>query len=70
MARVEAAGFDPYEKRMLSLTALEKLLGRRDFKNLLADLVIRQAGKPVLVPETDKRPEIVVSSIDFAEDDG
>ena len=65
-ARVEAAGFDPYEKKMLSLTALEKLLGRKDFKNLLADLVIRQAGKPALVPESDKRPEMDLASVDFA----
>ena len=67
-ARVSAAGFDPYEKRMLGVTALEKLLGRKDFKNLLADLVIRQAGKPALVPEGDKRPEMNLASVDFASD--
>lgn len=49
-ARVASAGFDPYEKKMLSLTALEKLMGKKHFKNLLADLVVRQPGKPVLVP--------------------
>lgn len=67
-ARVSAAGFDPYEKKMLGVTALEKLLGRKDFKNLLADLVIRQAGKPALVPESDKRPEMDLASVDFASD--
>ena len=67
-ARVEAAGFDPYEKKMLSLTALEKLLGRKDFKNLLADLVVRQAGKPALVPESDKRPEMDLASVDFKDE--
>lgn len=65
-ARVSAAGFDPYEKKMLGVTALEKLLGRKDFRNLLADLVVRQAGKPVLVPESDKRPEMDLASVDFA----
>ena len=65
-ARVSAAGFDPYEKKMLGVTALEKLLGRKDFRNLLADLVVRQAGKPVLVPESDKRPELDLASVDFA----
>ena len=64
-ARVSAAGFDPYEKKMLGVTALEKLLGRKDFRNLLADLVVRQAGKPVLVPESDKRPEMDLASVDF-----
>lgn len=65
-ARVSAAGYDPYEKKMMGVTALEKLLGRKDFKNLLSDLVIRKAGKPVLVPADDKRPEIDLASIDFA----
>ena len=57
-ARVSAAGYDPYEKKMLGVAGLEKLLGRKDFTNLLADLVVKQAGKPVLVPESDRRPEI------------
>ena len=65
-ARVSAAGFDPFEKRMLSLTALEKKMGRKDFANLLSDLVVRQAGKPVLVPESDKRPEMNPASVEFA----
>ena len=66
-ARVEAAGYDPYEKKMLGVTGLEKLLGRKDFKNLLADLVVRQGGKPVLVPADDKRPEMNLASVDFKE---
>lgn len=66
LARVEAAGFDPYEKRMLSLTALEKLLGKKDFSNLLADLVVRPEGKPTLVPVTDRRPEMNIAAADFA----
>ncbi len=44
-ARVVAAGFDPYEEKMLSLAALEKRLGRKDFRNLLSDLVVL---KPVV----------------------
>lgn len=66
-ARVEAAGIDPYEKKMLGLTALEKKLGRKDFQNLLADLVVRSQGKPVLVPVSDKRAEINTAKADFAE---
>ena len=64
-ARVEAAGVDPYEKRMMSLTSLEKKLGKKDFKNLLADLVVRPQGKPVLVPVSDKRAEYVAAGNDF-----
>ena len=65
-ARVEAAGIDPYEKKMLGLTALEKKLGKRDFQNLLADLVVRSQGKPVLVPVSDKRAEMNLASVEFA----
>ena len=64
-ARLSAAGLDPYEKKMLGVAALEKRLGRKDFKNLLADLVVRQEGKPVLVPESDKRPEYVPAGQEF-----
>ena len=65
--RLSAAGFDPYEKKMLGLTALEKKLGKKDFCNLLSDLVVRSPGKPVLVPVTDKRAEMNLASVDLAE---
>jgi len=68
-ARVEAAGIDPYEKKMLGLTALEKKLGKKDFQNLLADLVVRQAGKPVLVPASDRRSDYVSAKNDFNNDE-
>ena len=67
-ARVVAAGFDPYEEKMLSLTALEKKLGKKDFQNLLSDLVVRSEGKPILVPVSDKRAELNLASEDFAAD--
>ena len=67
-ARVEAAGIDPYEKKMLGLTALEKKLGKRDFQNLLADLVVRSQGKPVLVPVSDTRAEMNLASVEFADE--
>ena len=67
VARVEVAGFDPYEKKMLSLTAIEKLMGKKDFASLLSDLVVRKEGKPTLVPDTDPRPEFVPATTDFAQ---
>ena len=66
-ARVEVAGFDPYEKKMLALTAIEKLMGKKDFANLLSDLVVRTSGNPKLVPVSDKRPEIEDASKAFSE---
>lgn len=65
-ARLEAAGVDPYEKKMMGVAGVEKLLGRKEFQNLLADLVVRQAGKPALVPESDKRPEMINVAVEFA----
>ena len=64
-ARVTVAGFDPYEKKMLGLNALERLMGKRNFTNLLSDLVVRPRGKPILVPVTDRRAEISVAADDF-----
>lgn len=45
-------------RKLKGITAMEKTIGKSQFNNLLADLVVKPAGKPTLVPETDKRPEI------------
>lgn len=47
-----------YKKKLLGIGDMEKELGKADFNRYLSDLVIKPAGKPVLVPETDKRPEL------------
>ena len=64
-ARVKKAGKDPYEQKLLGVTALEKLLGKKAFADLLSDLVTRPEGKPTLVPTTDKRPELISATQDF-----
>ena len=64
-SRVEAAGRDPYERKLLGVAALEKLLGKKDFTRILGDLVTRPQGKPTLVPETDTRPELKSPQQDF-----
>jgi hypothetical protein len=56
-----------YERSLLGITAMEKALGKKQFETLLGDLIIKPAGKPVLVPENDKRPEI--GSVSSAKND-
>ena len=63
---VSETGHDPYEHKLLGITAMEKLLGRKQFATLLSNLVERPQGKPVLVPTSDKRPEMTNAKNDFA----
>ena len=65
---VSETGHDPYEHKLLGITAMEKLLGKKQFATLLSDLVERPQGKPVLVPASDKRPEMTNAKNDFAND--
>ena len=52
---VTTAGYDPYEKKLLGITAMTKQLGKKKFEELLSGYVTKPQGKPVLVPESDKR---------------
>ena len=60
-----AAGFDPYEKKLLGITAMTKQLGKKKFDELLSEFVVKPQGKPVLVPVTDKRTEFSTAKNDF-----
>ena len=53
---VIAAGYDPYEKSILGITAMSKLLGKKKFNELLGSLICKPQGKPTLVSRSDKRP--------------
>ena len=65
---VEAAGFNPYEKKLLGITAMQKLLGKSRFEELLAEFIEKPQGKPTLVRESDKRPAINTAKEDFMEE--
>ena len=54
---VSNAGYDPYEKKLLGITTMQKQLGKKKFDELLKGLVVKLQGKPVLAPATDTRPE-------------
>ena len=65
---VKDNGFDPYEKKLLGITAMTSLLGKKKFEKILGGLIAKPPGKPVLVPETDKRPAMNTASDDFKEE--
>lgn len=67
-AAVEGIGLDPYERKLLGVTAMQKLLGKTRFEELLAPYIEKPQGKPTLVPESDKRPAMNNAKTDFMEE--
>lgn len=67
VATVEDAGYEPYEKKVLGITAMTALLGKKKFEEILGELIFRPHGKPALVPESDKRPAVDTAFEDFKE---
>ena len=65
---VEGAGYDPYEKKLLGITAMQRQLGKKKFMELLEGYVEKPQGKPVLAPASDKRPEYNTAANDLMED--
>ena len=55
---VKDAGIDPYEHKILGITAMTKLLGKNKFEDLLGGFIEKPKGKPTLVPMSDKRPAL------------
>ena len=56
--KLKAAGWDEallYERKLYGITAMERIVGKKKLTEILGDLVVKPAGKPVLVPESDKR---------------
>lgn len=47
-----------YERKPITLTAVEKLLGKKDFETQLSEFIIKPPGKPTLAPDSDKRAAI------------
>lgn len=65
---VIAEGLNPYEKKVLGITAMTALLGKKRFKEILGNLIYKPPGKPVLVPESDPRPVWNNANDDFKEE--
>ena len=62
---VKATGKNPYEEKLLGLTDMQKLLGKRKFEELLGEYIYKPQGKPTLAPAEDKRPEFSSAETDF-----
>lgn len=68
---VKNAGYDPYEHKVLGITAMTRMLGKAKFENLLSSFIEKPTGKPALVLKSDKRPSIdkaVQAADDFKEE--
>jgi len=62
---VKDNGFNPYEQKLLGVTAMTSLLGKKRFEELLSGLIAKPPGKPTLVPLSDKRPTMSTAKDDF-----
>ena len=59
----ESAGYtDIFDRKLISLTQMEKLMGKKAFTDVLGGLIEKPPGKPTLVPISDKRPAIYTGS--------
>lgn len=66
---VKKAGFNPYEEKLLGITAMTAALGKKRFADIIekVGLTEKPQGKPALVPESDKRPPMHTAQEDFKE---
>lgn len=67
-AKVQSLGYPEaslYERKPITLTAVEKLLGKKEFADALGEFVHKPQGKPTLVEESYKREEFNQAKEDF-----
>lgn len=58
---LKASGIDEamlYERKPLTLAQCEKVIGKKEFGELVGDHIVKSPGKPTLVTENDKRDKI------------
>ena len=56
-----------YSRSLIGITDMEKLMGKKKFKEILGPLIDKPQGAPKLAPESDKRPAFNPAAADFAD---
>ena len=64
-AAIEAGYTDIYRKSMITLTAMEKLMGKTGFNQIVGKYITRVPGNPTLEPDTSDKDEITNANTVF-----
>jgi hypothetical protein len=54
-----------YKQSLITITEMEKFIGKKKFNDLFGDFIVKPQGKPTLVPMADKRQTINIAKADF-----
>lgn len=54
---------DIFRQSLITLTEMQKLMGKTKFQEILGGLIYKPSGKPTLVPTSDKRPAMNISNV-------
>jgi phage protein len=57
-----------YERKPLTITGLEKLVGKARLSEIIGNYIVKPEGKPTLAPESDTRTAITRAKSDFKEE--
>ena len=63
ISKVKELGFNPFEEKLLGITAMSKLLGKKVFEENIGGLLEKPVGKLTLVSSEDKREEVKIDSV-------
>lgn len=61
--KVKELGFNPFEEKLLGITAMSKLLGKKVFDENIGGLLEKPVGKLTLVSSEDRREEVKIDSV-------
>ena len=56
-----------YERKPKTLAELEKMIGKKQFAEIVGSHIVKPMGKPTLVDQSDKREPYSPAAADFKE---